>query len=380
MSVRLRLLLRICKSHCSVRADKSRTPESGRSAGSRTRDRSAAGATQKKRRRYLWTRLFFGHGGGKQVDNDVNDMEMPVMSAPTSADVGSGNVRAVRRGEHDTVFSNAAATTARAGGESSRQRPQHHYEAIPADLIDRQALAEKEIPLRPSSHRRRHSIGAMTTSSDTSTVGDLANVNVNGAAILYGLGPAARSGRSRRPLMQRQVSHEAQICPRPVAADAQVNQLSDPAMVRSYAASVDSDGQIHPYATFANTLLSKTAGRRGVRDQYNANERTGSRNYSGRTDQSEQQLRAADMASAAMANQQRPVAVRGVALASNRPAPPKRLASTSSTGTTTVNDQIQLVRSTFLMTRDHYYTSTYNVLQYCAFAAYTCIRTCTRII
>ena len=344
----VRLLLRVCNSHRSVRAEKSRTPESGSSAGSRTRDRSAAGGIQKKRRRYLWKLLLFGHGGGKQLDNDV---EMPVMSAPTSADVGSGNVRAARRGERDTVFSNAAATTARAGGESSRQRPQHHYEAIPADLPDRQPLADKEMPQRPSSRRRRHSIGAMTTSSDTSTVGDLASVNVNGAAIVYGLGPAARSGRSRRPLMQRQVSHEAQICPPPVAAAAQVNPLGAPLMVRSYAASVDSDGQIQPYATFANTV-----GRRGGRDQYNANERTCSRNFSGRTDQSEQQQqqqqqqRAADMAAvAARANQQLPVAMRGAALgaAMNRPAPPQRLASTSSTGTTTVNDQVQLVRSTY---------------------------------
>lgn len=75
-----------------------------------------------------------------------------------------------------------------------------------------------------------------------------------------------------------------------------------------------------------------------MREKYDANERTGSRNYSGRTEQSDQ---VAPLLAAHQ--QQRPVPVRG-ALGGTRPAPPQRLTSTSSTGTTTVGDRVHLVR------------------------------------
>lgn len=224
-------------------SEKSRITESAGNAGSRSRERTSSGSTQKKRHRYAWTRLLLlGRRSPKKLDTDME------MRGVNVANENAAPVSSTRTRRDDTVISNPAAASSRAGGESSRQRSQHHYEAIPADIKDRATLGtgekDSELIPRPGSRRRRHSIGGMTTSSDTSTVGDLANVNVNGAAFVYGLGAAARSGRSRRQIMQRQVSHEAQICPHPT--DAPGNTFVDPSMVRSYAASVDSDGRINP--------------------------------------------------------------------------------------------------------------------------------------
>ena len=273
----------------------------------------------------------------RQVDTEL---EIPALTGPNIADVGSCNV-------HDTVSLNAAATTARSGGESSRHLPQHFNQTIPAEpagASPKGELAATELsspaPLdRCRDHVERHEhcrrLGQRAREHNRSCV----NVRLKQWCALgsHATPADAATEKPRTPICSRHFS----------APDAQANPLSDQAMGSSYAASVDSNGQ---FQTFANTF-SKTLKQGGARDKYSESERICSHNYSRRTEPPEQQkMRAADMSTAAaMTNQQRAVAT----LTSNRPASPNRLASTSSFGTTTVNDQIQQVRctsrSTFLM-------------------------------